>query len=236
MGNSTKITWTDKTWNPWRGCHKISAGCKNCYMFREQERYGNDPNVVVQSKTTFLDPLKWKEPARVFTCSWSDFFIKEADPWRDEAWKVIKQTSHLTYQVLTKRIDQVMGRLPDNWNGGYTNVWLGTTVEDRSTLWRKEHLTMIAARTHFLSVEPLLELIDLGSLQDIDWVIVGGESGTNFRKMDLDWARSIRDQCKVAGVAFFYKQTSGLRPGTEPLLDGVEYHEFPRIIVNAPSV
>ncbi len=92
MSETTGIQWTEATWNPWRGCHKVSAGCKHCYMFREQIRYGSDPNQVLRSKTTFYDPLKWQEPKRIFTCSWSDWFIEEADPWRAEAWDIIRKT------------------------------------------------------------------------------------------------------------------------------------------------
>lgn len=108
MGENTKIEWTEATWNPWHGCHKVSQGCKNCYMFRDKKRYGQDPNVVVGSKTKFYDPLKWKEPRKIFTCSWSDFFIEEADPWRDEAMAIMALTPQHTYQVLTKRPDRML--------------------------------------------------------------------------------------------------------------------------------
>src|SRR6266498_5551388 len=123
MGETTGIAWTQRTWNPWHGCHKVSAGCKNCYMFREKRQYGQDPDVVVRSKTTFNAPLKWKDSALVFTCSWSDWFIEEADPWRDEAWDVIRRTPHLTYQILTKRIERASSCLPKDWP--LKNVWLG---------------------------------------------------------------------------------------------------------------
>src|SRR3990167_6883297 len=97
----SKIEWTNDTWNPWHGCTKVSEGCDHCYMFRDKVRYGQDPELVVRSKTTFTAPLKWKEPSLVFTCSWSDWFHKAADAWRDEAWAIIKATPHLTYQILT---------------------------------------------------------------------------------------------------------------------------------------
>lgn len=108
MAEKSKIEWTEATWNPWHGCHKVSAGCKNCYMFREKKHYGQDPNVVVRSKTTFYDPLKWKESRRIFTCSWSDFFIEEADAWRDEAFAIMALTPQHTYQVLTKRPERML--------------------------------------------------------------------------------------------------------------------------------
>lgn len=115
MAEKTKIEWTEATWNPWHGCHKVSPGCKNCYMFREKKHYGQDPNVVVRSKTKFYDPLKWKEPRTIFTCSWSDFFIEEADPWRDEAFAIMALTPHHTYQVLTKRPDRMLEYLSSSF-------------------------------------------------------------------------------------------------------------------------
>lgn len=111
MAKDSNIEWTEATWNPWHGCHKISAGCKNCYMFRDKAKYGQDPNVVLRSKTKFYDPLKWTEPTTIFTCSWSDFFIEEADEWRDEAFAIMALTPHHTYQVLTKRPDRMLAYL-----------------------------------------------------------------------------------------------------------------------------
>lgn len=108
MAETTKIEWSDATWNPWYCCHKISPGCKNCYMFAWAKRAGFDPNVPVRSKTKFYDPLKWKEPRHIFTCSLSDFFIEEADPWRDEAFAIMALTPQHTYQVLTKRPDRML--------------------------------------------------------------------------------------------------------------------------------
>ena len=98
MGEKSKIQWTTSTWNPWYGCHKVSTGCKNCYMFRDMHRYGRDGNIVVRSKTQFNNPLKWKEPRMIFPCSWSDFFIEEADEWRVDAWNVILHCPDLIFQ------------------------------------------------------------------------------------------------------------------------------------------
>lgn len=109
MGHKSNIEWTEATWNPWHGCHKVSQGCKNCYMFRDKARYGQDPNVVVRSADkTFYAPLKWSEPRTIFTCSWSDFFIEEADAWRDEAFAIMALTPQHTYQVLTKRPERML--------------------------------------------------------------------------------------------------------------------------------
>ena len=220
MTKNSAIEWTEHTWNPWRGCHKVSSGCKNCYMYREQKRYGNDPNKVVKAKSnTFNAPLKWIEPARVFTCSWSDFFIEEADEWRDKAWEIIRQTPHLTYQILTKRIENVLDRLPKDWGDGYDNVWLGVSVESQEFESRMYHLNHIPVKMRFVSAEPLLgplylsvyltNMIGGNRYHGIDWVIVGGESGPGYRKMNPEWAISLAKQCGNMQAKFFMKQMGG---------------------------
>jgi len=207
MGKNSEIQWTDHTWNPWYGCIKVSQGCKNCYMYRNMARTPFNPHVVTRAKTaTFNKPLRWDQPALVFTCSWSDFFIEAADRWRAEALQIIADTPHLTYQILTKRPERVLDWL-DNacWPVSgcpiglhvfkeLPNVWLGVSVEnqEQAELRIPEFLT-IPARTRFLSCEPLLGEIDLtrvyyetykehfnvlnNELQPIHWVITGGESG-----------------------------------------------------------
>lgn len=159
MGELSNIEWCQATWNPWHGCHKISPGCKNCYMFRDKERYGQDPNVVVRSKTQFEAPLKWKESRLIFTCSWSDWFIEEADVWRDEAYEIIRRTPQHTYQILTKRADRMEGRVP---NPPLPNVWLGVSVENQQ--YADERIPLLLdtpAAVRFLSVEPLLGPVSL---------------------------------------------------------------------------
>src|SRR3990172_1227802 len=138
MGDTTGIAWTDKTWNPWKGCTKISPGCKNCYMYKEQTRYGSDPSVVTRTKT-WRDPYRWNKEAEatgerklVFTCSWSDVFHDAADEWRPEFWRVIRETPNLTYQILTKRQERIADNLPGDWGAsGYSNVWFGVSVENQ---------------------------------------------------------------------------------------------------------
>src|SRR3990167_1053022 len=183
MSEHTGIEWTDRTWNPWMGCERVSPGCDHCYMFSEQKRHGRDPSVVVRSKTTFDAPLKWKAPNDgtgnlVFTCSWSDWFHKDADPWRDEAWDIIRRTPHLTYQILTKRPERIAEHLPkmcfscgvsdtihaeamvhshgfQGWP--WPNVWLGTSIETQQYAEKRiPILTSVPAKVHFLSCEPLL--------------------------------------------------------------------------------
>ena len=231
MGDTTAIGWTNATWNPWQGCTKVSEGCDNCYMFRDKTRYGQNPKIVVRSKTTFKAPLKWKEPALVFTCSWSDWFHKTADPWRDEAWQIVKDTPHLTYQILTKRPGRIARHLPTDWGDGYPNVWLGVSVEAEQTAHRIAVLRDTPARVRFLSAEPLIGPLDLDRrLNGIHWVIVGGESGPACRPMDLAWARNIREECKAQGAAFFLKQLGGnpdARAHYKAVLDGQTYTEFP---------
>lgn len=249
MGKNSAIEWTDHTWNPWRGCHKISTGCKNCYMFREQKRYGRDPSIVVKAADgTFYAPLRWKESAFVFTCSWSDFFIEEADPWRADAWDVIRQTPHLTYLVLTKRLENIAGRLPYDWP--LANVWLGESIENQITAdERIPQLLQIPAAVRFVSAEPLLGPVNLTAQDDwlyckghfeairwktcfcgLDWLIVGGESGPNARPMHSDWVRSLRDQCIAAGIPFFFKQWGEWLPSSQYLSTDLEhgYYDIPK--------
>src|SRR5262245_22876419 len=110
MGERTGISWTDVTWNPWQGCHRVSAGCRGCYMYAQKRRYGQEPSAVSRSSwATFNLPYRLREPGRVFTRSWSDFFLEEADDWRPMAWDIIKDTPHLTYQILTKRPERIAG-------------------------------------------------------------------------------------------------------------------------------
>lgn len=167
MGEKTGIEWTDATWNPWHGCRKVSPGCKFCYMYREKARYGQDPTKVVRSKTTFNAPLKWKDARKVFTCSWSDWFIEEADAWREEAYEIIRRTPH-QYQVLTKRIERGASYLPPEI---LPNMWLGVSVESRRYLERVDMLRDMPAAIRFLSIEPLLEDLGRINLLGIDWVI-----------------------------------------------------------------
>ena len=224
MGETTGISWTDATWNCWQGCHKVSSGCKNCYMFSEKTRYRQNPNIVVRSSdNTFNAPLKWaKNPKkyghikRVFVDSWSDFFIEEADPWRAEAWEIMRKTPQFIYQLCTKRPERIAQCLPPDWGDGYPNVWLLTSTENQAAAdLRIPILIKIPAVVHGISAEPLLGPIDFRKVPTFNrigldlsdfWVIVGGESGSNARPMISSWADSIRQQCEKAGVAFFFKQ------------------------------
>ena len=240
MGIKTDIAWTDRTWNPWQGCHKVSEGCKFCYMERDKKRYGQDPFTVVRSKPhTFNAPIsdKWAEPGKkIFVCSWSDFFIEEADPWRAEAWAIIQQATWLTFQICTKRPERIAKCLPAT--GCPKNVWLGVTCENQATADERIPLLLgVKAPVRFLSVEPMLGPVNVGwdALGDLDWVIVGAESGGRARPMSFTWARVQQRDCAQAGVAFFVKQlhletATGRKVSTDPSewpLD-LRVREFPK--------
>ncbi|HQF13997.1 MAG TPA: DUF5131 family protein [Thermogutta sp.] len=242
MGANTTISWTKRTWNPWRGCTKISPGCKNCYMFAAQLRYGNEPHTVVRTRT-WNDPLRWQRQAAyqgkwefVFTCSWSDWFHEAADEWRGEAWQIIRRCPNLIFQILTKRPERIADHLPDDWGEGYANVWLGTSIELNEYVWRADVLRKIPAVVRFISAEPLLgPLTDL-DLEGIHWLIVGGESGARYRPMKLAWVRELRDRALAQEVAFFFKQSAGRRPETGTLLDGRHWRQYPRRVSSVPVV
>jgi protein gp37 len=243
MSEKTIIAWTEHTWNPWRGCTKISPGCTHCYMFTQQERYGRDPSKVIRTGT-WRDPVRWQKAAAaagrqemVFTCSWSDWFHADADPWREEAWALVRQCPNLTFQILTKRHERVLANLPADWGEGYANVWLGVSVENRRYgLPRIEALRQVPAAIRFLSIEPLLEDIGQIDLSGIGWVIVGGESGPNYRPMEHSWARSLRDQCQAAGVPFFFKQSAAPRTEMGIQLDGKIIRQYPETKPQTKSI
>jgi len=214
MGKDSNIAWTDHTWNPWVGCNKVSAGCENCYMFRDQKRFGNDPTEIRRTKKrTFQSPFRWKEPARIFVCSWSDFFHPEVPVgWVHDALDVIFGNQHHTFLLLTKRPENIKNVISDEEWWQYPNIWLGVTAENQEMADKRIPLLLeIPAQTRFISAEPLLDLIvfKYDQLRQLDWVIVGGESGFNPRVMEADWARYVRGQCENTGVPFFMKQMTG---------------------------
>lgn len=216
MGNKTNIAWTEKTWNPWHGCQKVSPGCAHCYMYRDKLRYGQNPLLVQRSKTTFTDPLKWNEPALIFTCSWSDFFISDADDWRDAAWEVIRRTPQHIYQILTKRPERILDCLPLDWSENFKHCWLGISAEKQKYFdLRYPYLANVPnGNRTFLSLEPLIGPVTLDlAIRGFSWIIAGGESGgKDSRVCDPDWIRSLRDECKAAKVPFFFKQWGNYLP------------------------
>lgn len=219
MKEST-IQWTDATVNFWVGCEKVSEECKFCYMWRSEERYGRNPtNIRRTGKATFFSALKWKEPKRIFTCSMSDFFIEQADEYRNEAWDIIRKTPHHTWLILTKRPERIMDHLPPDWGEGWSNVWLGTTVGVNSSFKRAEILAKVPSKIRFISAEPLLEQLDFHFEKDgkklldsFQWVILGGESGNDtgkyrYRLSELAWyEKAVEDLRSFSHISIFVKQ------------------------------
>lgn len=220
----SKIEWTDKTWNIVTGCTKISPGCKNCYAERMtrrlkamgQKKYAAGFDKVVCHPEVLHDPFNWCKPSKIFVCSMSDLFHKDVPfTFILEAIQVMAAAGangHV-FQILTKRPDIALDFF--EWFGDElpSNVWFGTTVENQANDWRIHDLLKIPAKIRFLSIEPMLGLINLDQVwleSDgdtlVDWVIVGGESGPGARPMHPDWPRKIRDQCETAGIPFMFKQ------------------------------
>lgn len=210
--NTTKIEWTEKTWNPVTGCTKISQGCAHCYaemMTRRLnamglEKYANGFKVTLHEEC-IEEPLAWKQPYTIFVCSMSDLFHQDVPfDFIDKVMDTIRRTPHHRYQLLTKRAERMAEYFLTH--DVPRNVWLGVTVEAQSSKSRIELIRELDAPIRFLSCEPLVE--DLGELdlRNIDWVIVGGESGVQARPMREEWVLSVMSQAKEQGSAFFFKQ------------------------------
>lgn len=238
MADATTIEWTDATWNPVTGCTKISAGCDNCYAERFSERFRGVPGHPFETgfdltlrPARLAQPLAWREPRMIFVNSMSDLFHKEIpEAFIGQVFDTMERAHWHTFQVLTKRSSLMRNFLRTRYGGqrGPANIWCGVSVEDDTGTARIRHLREAPAGIRFLSIEPLIGPVGQLSLDGIDWVIVGGESGPRARPMDPEWVRDIRDQCVAAGVAFFFKQWGGFRPKTGGRnLDGREWSEFP---------
>jgi len=240
MATTTSIEWTDATWNPVTGCTKISPGCTHCYAETFAERFrgvpghpfefGFDLRLVPEK---LGDPIRWSKPRKIFVNSMSDLFHEGVpDDYIEKVCRVMLVANWHTYQILTKRADRMAtllkGKLRDAAKASH--IWWGVSVENRKHgLPRIAKLRSMKPNIAFLSVEPLLEDLGKFDLHGIHWVIVGGESGTGARPMEGEWVRDIRNQCRKAGVAFFFKQWGGVRKGeTGRRLDGRTYDEFPK--------
>lgn len=208
---------TMSRWSPWHGCHRLSPGCKNCYVYRRDDAVGRDASEV--KKTAMFDlPLKKKrdksyripDGAEVFTCGTSDFFIEEADEWRAEAWQMIRQRSEVSFFIITKRIHRFEACLPSDWGQGYPNVTIGCTCENQDRADYRLPIFLSLPIAHRVVIcEPLLEAVDLSAYlgPGVEQVVAGGESGYDARVCDYRWILSLRDQCREAGVGFWFKQT-----------------------------
>jgi protein gp37 len=239
MSDHSSIEWTDATWNPVRGCTKISPGCAHCYAETFAERFRGVPGHAYEQGFDLRlvpeklgEPLKWSTPKMIFVNSMSDLFqVGVPDDFIIKVVHVMMLANWHTFQVLTKRSDRMRDLLQTKLRAAaeLSHIWWGTSVENRKHgLPRIHELRSAPAQIRFLSIEPLLE--DLGDVDfsGISWVIVGGESGCNARPMDKSWVTSIRDQCRCADVPFFFKQWGGVRKGqTGRSLDGLTYDEMP---------
>ncbi|HOF55412.1 MAG TPA: phage Gp37/Gp68 family protein [Prolixibacteraceae bacterium] len=234
---TTKIEWTESTWNPITGCTKISSGCKFCYaeiMARRlramgQEKYKNGFRLTLHPET-LREPYLWKKPKMIFVNSMSDLFHKDVPvDYIQNIFNVIKDNPHHVFQVLTKRADILRYYDSEGFLEWPHNLWMGVTVENADVIYRIDHLRNTGARVKFLSCEPLLTAIPDMNLQNIDWVIVGGESGRTPRPIKPEWVEQIKLQCQNHNTAFYFKQWGGTnKKKNGRLLNGKEYNEMPK--------
>jgi protein gp37 len=245
MASRTSIEWTETTWNPTTGCDRISAGCDNCYALALAKRLkamgsakyqsDGDPRTsgpgfgLTAHPESLFQPYAWRMPRVVFVNSMSDLFHARVPvDFVAQVFAVIADTPQHTYQVLTKRssrLRKIASRL--EWP---SNLWMGVSVEDSSALYRVDDLRSVPAAVRFLSCEPLIGPLDGLRLDDIGWVIAGGESGPGHRPLDVSWVTAIRDSCIDAGVPFFFKQWGGRTPkegGRD--LDGRSWDQMPAL-------
>ncbi len=243
MSVQSAIEWTDATWNPVRGCTKISPGCKYCYAERFAERFRGVPGHPFEQgfdlrlvPEKLAEPLRWRTPRMIFVNSMSDLFHEGVpDNYIESVAQVMVDANWHTYQVLTKRSLRMCNLLNAKlrFAARKRHIWWGVSVEDkRYGLPRISHLRQSDAKVKFLSVEPILEDLGAVNLTDIDWMIVGGESGPGARPIEASWVRSLRKQSREAGVKFFFKQWGGVRKHTTGrTLDGRTYDEFPERVI-----
>jgi protein gp37 len=234
MSENSPIEWTESTWNPVTGCSPISIGCNHCYALRMAKRlqamgnknYINGFDVSLHAEM-LSKPLNWKKSRLIFVNSMSDLFHEKV-PFQfiESVFDVMKQAKWHTFQILTKRSDRLLALASKlEWP---SNVWFGVTVESEAFLHRIDHIRNIPASVRFISCEPLLTPLDGLILKNIDWVIVGGESGSNARPMHISWVESIQLQCAISNVPFFFKQWGGVnKKKNGRLLHGNQYSAMP---------
>jgi len=247
MTQMSKIEWTDVTWNPVAGCTIATSGCTNCYAMRMAARLeamdtpkyqgltrkSGDRYVwtgkIVQDEKSLMAPLKWRKPRTVFVNSMSDLFHPAVDEtFIAKVWAVMQTTPQHTYQILTKRPERMAETLLSNKFEVLDNVWLGTSVEDSTVVERIASLRKVPAKIRFVSFEPLIGSVAQADLTNIDWAIVGGESGPRARPMPIEWVDEIEDLCRIYGAAFFFKQWGGRnKKAAGRTLNGQTYDEMP---------
>jgi protein gp37 len=236
MSLNSHIEWTDATWNPVRGCTKVSPGCAHCYAETFAERFRGVPGHPYEQgfdlrlvPGKLADPLRWPGPRMVFVNSMSDLFhIDVPEPYIAQVFDVIARCPQHTFQMLTKRAERLARlapRLP--WP---MNLWAGVSVESKDFLWRIDYLRRVPSAVRFVSAEPLLGPLDGLNLDGIHWLIAGGESQSGARPCNLAWLRGLRDGCRASRVPFFLKQLGGhpsKRGGASAVLDGRLWRQFP---------
>lgn len=252
---TTKIQWTDHTWNIARGCTKVDADCKFCYMYRQSEGiFSFDAMNVKRTKTVFDKPLKIKDPSKIFACSLTDFFHVSIDSYREEAWDIIRKCPHHTFQILTKRPERVIEHLPEDWGEGWDNVWIGTSIGYQEAADKRlPELLKIPTKTRCLSIEPLHGRITFYSdalkgitwqtnkngskelIMDMHWVVIGGESGNEngkyrYRPCEVAWFEQLISECQEVGTAIFIKQLGTYLAKKRGMSDrhGGNFDEFPK--------
>jgi protein gp37 len=247
MALGTTIEWTDATWNPVSGCTKITRGCDNCYAERIAERFRGVPNHPFENGFDLTlrehklgEPLRWRAPRRVFVNSMSDLFHKEIPTsFVDRVFETMESADWHIFQVLTKRSSLMRRYLNQRYSTREPpkNIWFGVSIEDRRALIRLTHLKQARAAVRFVSFEPLLEDLAELDLAGVHWAIAGGESGPGARRIEPAWVRAIRDQCKVQGVAFFFKQWGGRTSKARGnRLDGKRWLQYPEMTTVASVV
>jgi protein gp37 len=243
----TSIEWTDATWNPVAGCTVLTAGCTNCYAMRMAARLdamgvskykgltrrSGSRSVWTGKLRTDVKSLEipkaWSKPRKVFVNSMSDLFHEDVPAtFIQRVWGVMKDTPRHTYQILTKRPARMADILSKERFEVLPNVWLGTSVEDGRVLHRLDEIRRVPAAIRFVSLEPLIGSVAAGNFKDIQWAIVGGESGPHAREMRSEWVEEIQDMCRQSKTAFFFKQWGGVRPKSGGrMLNGQEWNQYP---------
>jgi protein gp37 len=256
MAQSSKIEWTDVTWNPVAGCTIASAGCSNCYAMRMAARLaamGSEKYAGLTRKSggravwtgkialdpkSLSAPYKWRKSRKVFVNSMSDLFHPSVPvEFIARVWRVMLETPQHTYQVLTKRPDRMREILSTPSFDSAPNIWIGTSVEDSTVLNRIDELRAIPDFIRFISFEPLIGPLGAVDLRGIDWAIVGGESGPRARPIQLDWVHEIEGRCRAYGTAFFFKQWGGKnKKAAGRMLNGRTFDEMPAARTSSPEL
>jgi protein gp37 len=234
MSDRSAIEWTEASWNPATGCHKVSPGCAHCYAETFAERWRGIPGHPYEQGFDLKlwpqrlgVPLRWRRPRLIFVNSMSDLFHEDIpDGFIADVFEVMQQASWHTFQVLTKRHERLAALAPElPWPA---NVWMGVTIENRRFVHRADYLRDVPAAVRFISAEPLLGPLERLNLTGIDWLIAGGESGPKHRPVRAEWVLELRNRCADEDVAFFFKQWGGVRSKSGGrLLEGRTWNEMP---------